>query len=118
VSGILQILVASKTVAGGGSLSASADTEADAVGFSPPFTQSLTTNTVTVTATGGTAPYTHSWAFVSGNNVFTVSSGTSASVSWSATVGAIPRAAVWRDTVTDALSASVVVDVNVTAVVE
>jgi hypothetical protein len=118
VSGILQILAASKTVAGGSSLSATANADADAVGFAPPSTQTLATNTVTVTVSGGTPPYVHSWSFLSGNNIFTPTSTTSASVAWTATVGALPRAAVWRDTVTDALSASVAVDVNVTAVVE
>jgi hypothetical protein len=100
--------------AGGGALSATKDGDAFAEGFAPPNTQFLTTNDVTVTATGGVATATHSWAFVSGNNVFTISGATDATVNWSANIGLASRSAVWRDTVTDGVS-FVTVDVNVFA---
>ncbi len=100
--------------AGGGALSATKDSDAVAEGFAPPNNQFLTTNDVTVTASGGVGEITHSWAFVSGNNVFTISSATAGTVNWSANVGLLGRAAVWRDTVSDGVS-FVTVDVNITA---
>lgn len=100
--------------AGGGVLSATKDSDAVAEGFAPPNNQFLTTNDVTVTASGGVGAITHSWAFVSGNNVFTISDPTAGIVSWSANVGLLGRSAVWRDTVSDGVS-FVTVDVNVSA---
>jgi len=114
VSGILQLLVAGGTSTGGGTLSATKDRDAFANGFAPPTTQTLTTNTVTVTPTGGSGSYTHSWAFASGNNIFTVSNPTGATVTWTGTVGTTEKNAVWRDTVSDGIS-TVTVDVPVTA---
>lgn len=100
--------------AAGGTLSATKDGDATAEGFAPPNTQFLTTNDVTVTVTGGAGPITHSWAFVSGNNVFSISDATAGTVNWSVNAGLIARSAVWRDTVSDGAS-FVTVDVNVFA---
>lgn len=100
--------------AGGGTLSATKDGDAFAEGFIPPNNQFLTTNDVIVTATGGVGATTHSWAFVSGNNVFTISNPTDETVNWSANIGLAPRSAVWRDTVSDGVN-FVAVDVNVSA---
>lgn len=100
--------------AAGGTFSATKDGDAFAEGFIPPSNQFLTTNDVTVTASGGVAPATHSWAFVSGNNVFSISNPTDDTVNWSANVGLAPRTAIWRDTVSDGVS-FVTVDVTVFA---
>ena len=111
---IIAALLMGTSAAGGGVLSATADLDAYAEGVAPPINQFLITNDVTVTATGGVGPITHSWAFVSGNNVFTISDQTAGVVNWSATVGRLGRAAVWRDTVSDGVS-FVTVDVNLFA---
>ena len=95
-------------------LFATADGIAFAEGLRPPGTQLLTTNTVTVTVTGAAGPVTHSWAFVSGNNIFTISDSTAAAVSWSVLASIIEREAIWRDTVSDGVSI-VTVDVTVSA---
>lgn len=99
---------------GSGVLSAAKNGDAFASGEAPPNTQTLTTNTVTITPSGGSGSYTHSWAFVSGHNVFSISSASAATVSWTATVGLFLRSAVWRDTVSDGVN-SVTVDVVVEA---
>lgn len=111
MSGVLSLLVAS-----GRSLSATKSGDADATGTSPPNIQSLSTNTVTVTPAGGAGSYTHSWAFVSGDAVFTISNAAAAAVAWTVTVGLVAKSAVWRDTVSDGVSTTSV-DVNVSAVV-
>ena len=111
---IIAALLMGTSAAGGGVLSATADLDAYAEGVAPPNNQFLITNDVTVTATGGVGPITHSWAFVSGNNAFTISSSTSGTVSWSVNAGLIARSAVWRDTVSDGVS-FVTVDVNLFA---
>lgn len=49
------------------------------------FTSSLTTNTVTVTPTGGTPGYTYATTFTAGGTGITTNNGTTASPSWSAT---------------------------------
>jgi hypothetical protein len=49
------------------------------------YTSSLTTNTVTVTPTGGTPGYTYATTFTSGGAGITTNNGTTASPSWSAT---------------------------------
>lgn len=98
----------------GETLIANKNGDASAEGFAPPFNQTLTTNSVTVSVSGGSGIYTHSWAFVSGNNVFAISDATASTVNWTANVGVTPRSAVWRDTVSDGVT-FVTVDVNVTA---
>lgn len=76
---------------------------------------SQTTNTVTVTPAGGTSPYTYSWARLSGDTTTTISNSTLATVNWTATLGAAnpSRISTWRCTVTDNVSATTTVDVNV-----
>lgn len=77
------------------------------------FAGTLTTNTVTVTPSGGLAPYTYAWTRISGDTSTTCNSPSSASTNWSATVGAVnpDRNSTWRCRVTD--SASQIFDVNV-----
>lgn len=113
MTGVLQMLVASRST-GGGALSATKSGDASAFGEAPPNTQSLTTNNVSITAIGGSGSYTYAWAFVSGNNVFAISDSGAATVNWTATVGLFLRSAVWRCTVNDGLT-SVTVDVVVEA---
>lgn len=62
---------------------------------------SLTTNSVTVTPSGGTAPYTYAWAFVDGDAGITINSPTSATTSFSADPAGASLAATYRCTVTD-----------------
>lgn len=100
--------------ASGGSLFAAKDGDAFADGYAPPNQQFLTTNNVVVTVSGGAGPVTHSWAFVSGDAVLSISSLTASTVNWSATVGLAGKSAAWRDTVSDGVS-FVTVDVDVAA---
>lgn len=71
-------------------------------------------NSTTVTASGGTGPYTYSWARISGSSAVNISSSTSAVVSFNANVNKNgERNAVWRCTITDSLSATTTVDASV-----
>lgn len=66
------------------------------------------------TITGGVAPYTQEWTLVDGADV-TVSSSTALNPTFSATVSSsIPNLSIWRVTVTDAVSATAITDINVT----
>lgn len=79
-------------------------------GFGP-----LTTNSVTVTPSGGTAPYTYAWSFVSGDTV-TINSPTSATTTFTGDpVGYSVLSSVYRCTVTDnaAADASVTVGISI-----
>ena len=108
------------TLSGGGgsglSAIASPGSATGAVTNSSLFTV-VTSNSVTVTATGGTAPYTYAWTRVSGDSAPTPSSYTAAGVYWSASVGRDQeRTATWRCTVTDAALDTATVDVGVTLI--
>lgn len=73
----------------------------------------FTTPSRTVTAAGGTSPYTYAWAKVSGDTL-TVTSPTSASTTFSGTPGVgNTLQAVYRCTVTDNVAATTTVDVSV-----
>ena len=76
---------------------------------------SLTTASTTVSPSGGAGGYTHSWAKVTGGSI-TADSSTSATTTFSATglADGETRTATFRDTVTDAASATVQVDVSIT----
>lgn len=77
---------------------------------------SATTNTVTITPSGGQAPYTYAWVRLSGSTTDAISSTTAQTVSWSRTnaVSGNPNlSAVWQCTVTDAASQTAQVSVNV-----
>lgn len=77
-------------------------------------TGTIWSNAATVTASGGTAPYTYAWSKVSGDTL-TVESSTAASTRFghsSATVGT--WTGVYRCTVTDAASNTATVDVTAT----
>lgn len=62
---------------------------------------SQTTNSVTVTPSGGTAPYTYAWAFVDGDAGISINSPTSATTSFSGDPVGTALAATYRCTVTD-----------------
>jgi hypothetical protein len=97
--------------AGGGLTVSASSTSISKVGF----TSGLTTASVTVTPSGGTPTYTHSWVKQSGDAI-SVTSPTSATTTFSV-VGMVAResrTAVYRDTVTDAGSLTAYVDVTVT----
>lgn len=84
------------------------------VAASPPAQILTTTAPAVVTATGGTAPYTYSWAYVSGDSAIYPASPTSNSSYFSGVVYQYDILnAVWRCTVTDAAMDTVTVDVNV-----
>lgn len=73
----------------------------------------FTTPSRTVTAAGGTSPYTYAWAKVSGDTL-TVTSPTSAATTFSGTPGVGNTLhAVYRCTVTDNVAATATVDVSV-----
>lgn len=72
-----------------------------------------TTNSVTVTPAGGSAPYTYAWTFVSGDSV-TVNSPASATTSFSTTLAPEDEtSSVYRCTVTDDNGTTATVDVIV-----
>jgi len=73
-----------------------------------------TPSSVTVTASGGTGPYTYAWTHVSGDSAVGVSSPFAATTGFSANVGKNQtKAATKRCTVTDSLGATASVDVHV-----
>jgi hypothetical protein len=78
-------------------------------------TGSVTTNSVTVTASGGTGPYTYAWAYVSGDAVFTAGSPTAVTTTFSGTITSLGQdfTAVWRCTATDSLAATASTTVGV-----
>ena len=74
----------------------------------------VTTNSVTVTPTGGTGPYTYAWAYVSGDAVFTATSPAAATTTFSGSVAAgEDKTAVWSCTITDSLAATAAVSIGV-----
>jgi hypothetical protein len=77
---------------------------------------SQTTNTVTVTPAGGTSPYTYAWTWASGGASITTDSSTAATTSFSATglTSGETRSGQARCTVTDNVSATYTIDVDVT----
>lgn len=67
------------------------------------------------TPSGGMAPYTYSWARVSGSTVPAIDNTTAQNPQWSGTLNAADeQRATWRVTVTDALSATATTDITVT----
>src|SRR5688572_8904797 len=80
----------------------------------PPF-KTLGTATVTITATGGTAPYTYSWARVSGDSAIAATQPALAATAFQATIAkGSSLSATWRCTITDAALATDTVNVSVT----
>lgn len=83
-----------------------------------PDSSTATTDPTTVTPTGGVAPYTYSWAFVSGNTA-TINSPTSATTTFTRSVfldtagQSVFRTGVYRCTVTDSASQTATADVTV-----
>lgn len=80
-----------------------------------PLFTSVTSDSVTMTPTGGTAPYTHAWTLVSGSSAVLVDSPTSATTTFTGNVAknGPGKSAVYRDTVTDALGATANATVSV-----
>jgi hypothetical protein len=76
----------------------------------------VTTDPVTITPAGGTAPYTYAWAYKSGYASFTPSSATAATVDFTSASLSIgqTRSGVWTCTVTDDAAATFAVDVAIT----
>lgn len=101
---------------GAGSLSATADESSvssvsnDGADECPTYTS----ESVTVTATGGTGPYTYSWTKLSGNAALYAGSPTSATTAFEASICFGSRSGVFRCTVEDSLGATATVDVSVT----
>jgi len=99
--------------AGGGALVAT--TNKSSVAGTRVGAGSVTTALVTVTASGGTGPYTYAWANVSGDT-FTPTLPTAAATAFTITVTLGETAsAVYRCTVTDDVAATYTVDVGVGA---
>lgn len=71
----------------------------------PSINGSVTTNSVTVTA-AGTGPLTYLWTRVSGDAI-TIDSPTAATTTFSGTVGATGKTALFKCTVTDANGSSI-----------
>ncbi len=79
---------------------------------------SITTAGVTVTATGGTSPYTYAWTRQSGSTNIAADSASAATTTFTGTslVSGTTYNAVFRCTVTDNAAATATVDVSVTIV--
>lgn len=104
-------LASTATAASAGALAASVS-PTYAYGTNAPGT--VTSNTVTVTASGGTAPYTYAWAKKSGLLTITADSATSAATTFSASLVASQiREHIWTCTITDNVAATTTVDVPV-----
>jgi len=83
-----------------------------ASGFAP--SGSVSTGSPNTTVTGGTSPFTFSWARVSGSTVPQISSATAQNPGWSnANTPAGINTATWRVTVTDANSNTATADISV-----
>lgn len=77
-----------------------------------PLVASVTTDTVTITATGGTSPYSYLWTQVSGDSAVQVVSPQAAITAYTANVGREQQVkGTKRCTVTDSLGATGSVDV-------
>lgn len=103
---------------GGGSLSITISRDflqkADIDPEPAPSFKTLQTATVTVTAVGGTGPYTYAWSRVSGDSAILCTQPNLASTEFSATVAKnSDRTATWRCTVTDAAMAVRTVDIDI-----
>lgn len=100
---------------GGGALAASATPAS--VGGSSLTTGSISSGATTVSASGGTGPYTHAWTLISHDNLTppTVNFPTAATTNFTQSNIGYNEAftAVFRDTVTDAVAATATVDVAV-----
>lgn len=78
----------------------------------------LTTNSVTVTASGGTAPYTYAWTRVSGD-IVTINAAAAATTTFSGDPGVGGSlSGIYKCTVTDAVAAVSVVSCGVTIINE
>lgn len=79
-----------------------------------PLFKNITSDAVTVTATGGTGPYTYAWTRVSGSSAISAGTPSADATTFSANVPKnLERIGVWRCTVTDSLAATASVDVSV-----
>jgi hypothetical protein len=109
------ILTAMMGVMGASPLAASAapnPAETSAAAGIPSGT--VTSPTVTVTVSGGVAPYAHAWSKLSGDTM-AVSNPNGASTLFSATVlGGNSKSAIYQDTVTDNIGNVVVVSATIT----
>lgn len=74
-----------------------------------------TSAAATATPTGGTSPYTHAWTRVSGSTDITADSASAASTAFSVTgmTDGATKSAIFRDTVTDNVSATATADVSI-----
>lgn len=100
---------------GGGALSVTAN-KSSVEGVSDDGADECPTHTsesVTVTASGGTGPYTYSWTRLSGASSVFATASTAATTAFEATICFGSRSAVFRCTVTDSLSATATVDISV-----
>lgn len=105
MSGALLVLLANTTAgASGGSLSASASDMTPTGTITDPGT--ATSNTCTITPSGGTTPYHYAWTRQSGDTSTTISSSTAAAVSWSRSFGlaAVTAVSYWKCVVSDSAS--------------
>ena len=105
-------IAATATAASAGALAASVS-PTWAYGSDAPGT--VFSTSVTVTASGGTGPYTYAWAKKSGIGTITATDATSASTTFSGSLLAEQtRNHIWTCTVTDDVAATTTVDVSVT----
>ena len=93
----------------------SATVSPTAAGGSRATAGSVTTNTVTVTPSGGTSPYTYAWTWFSGGTGITITSPSAATTDFSGLVSSTTpiRSGTARCTVTDSASRTTTVDVPV-----
>jgi hypothetical protein len=105
-------IAATATAASAGALAASVS---PTYAYGSDVPGSVVSSSVTVTASGGTAPYTYAWTRKTGVGSIVATSATSASTTFSETlVAGQTRENIWTCTVTDAAAATTTVDVPVT----
>jgi len=92
-------------------LSVSKSSDAYGFGVGPIGSITASTNTVTITPSGGSSPYSFSWALISGIGAAAV--GTPQVRYWSRTLGAGEYFGTYRCTVTDSVGGTAAVDVVV-----
>lgn len=101
--------------AAGSMVAAASPTDVAKTGSTRGADKTLTTSSVTVTATGGAGGYTYAWTRIAGNPAITATAATAATTAFAATLAPDQEVhATFRCTVTDAASNQASADVEVT----
>ena len=115
LAGVPSGTISMNDLRGKSAMSVTTDTTVSGFGADFAFSGPVNTNSVTTTVTGGTAPYTFSWARVSGSTIPQISSATQQNPYWfNDNTPDGQHDATWRVTVTDANGVTATSNVFVT----